>query len=297
MSQGQKTNKPILLHTDTGDISGTLLLPDSTSTPTVALIISGSGPTDRDGNFPMMSNNSLKMLAEGLQAHGIASVRFDKRGIGESRLSGFSETEITFEHYVNDVKAWVKLLRGDSRFGDIILIGHSEGSLIGMIASREEGVSRFISLAGAGFPANQLIYDQLREQPSFVREKAIPILEQLQQGELVEEVPQELFALFRPSVQPYLISWFQYDPAKEISRLDCPILIVQGTTDIQIDLKHAEKLAISGKNTQKTILEGMNHILKPASDNKMENLGTYGDPKLPLKEELVPIIVEFVKEK
>jgi predicted acyl esterase len=78
--------EPITLETPTGTLYGTLERPDSTAPVPVVLIIAGSGPTDRDGNSLMRKgpNNSLKLLAEGLAAHGIASVRYDKRGIGET---------------------------------------------------------------------------------------------------------------------------------------------------------------------------------------------------------------------
>ena len=115
-----------------------------------------------------MTNNSLMMLANELKKNGIASLRFDKRGIGESTSSGMQESDLRFENYVNDVKAWVDLLKESNKFSKIIVLGHSEGSLIGMIASQKAEVEKFISVAGAGNSAGDIIREQLKAQPAVV---------------------------------------------------------------------------------------------------------------------------------
>ena len=260
------------------------------------MIIAGSGPTDRNGNNPMMTNNSLKMLAKELQKNGIASVRYDKRGIGESKNSGLQEIDLRFEDYVQDVEGWIKLLKEDDRFSNIIVLGHSEGSLIGMIASHKQEAKKFISIAGIGIPAGDIIRKQLKGQPQFVLDESLKIIEKLENGETVENVSQMLYSLFRPSVQPYIISWFKYDPQKEIAKLDIPILIVQGTTDIQVSVSDADKLALANKKSQKQIIEGMNHILKEAEVDRQKNIQTYSIPDLPLKKELMEVIVKFIVE-
>jgi uncharacterized protein len=287
-------DEPITLETKTGEIEGTLLYPASTEKLPVVLIIAGSGPTDRNGNNPMMTNNSLKMLAEGLFKYGIASVRYDKRGIAESKDAGLQESDLRFEHYVEDAKNWVDMLTKDSRFSDIIIIGHSEGSLIGMIASQKTEVRKFISIAGVGVPAGELLREQLKAQPPVILNQALPIIEKLEKGETENNVPQILFSLFRPSVQPYIISWFKYDPQKEISKLNKPVMILQGTTDIQVSVSDAEKLAVANKNAEKRIIGGMNHILKPSEIEIQKNMQTYSNPNLPLNEELIEAIIEFI---
>ena len=294
MSFGQE--EEIILETKTGDIKGSLLIPSFSEKKAVVLIIAGSGPTDRNGNNPMMTNNSLKMLAKELQKNGIASVRYDKRGIGESKNSGLQEIDLRFEDYVQDVEGWIKLLKEDDRFSNIIVLGHSEGSLIGMIASHKQEAKKFISIAGIGIPAGDIIRKQLKGQPQFVLDESLKIIEKLENGETVENVSQMLYSLFRPSVQPYIISWFKYDPQKEIAKLDIPILIVQGTTDIQVSVSDADKLALANKKSQKQIIEGMNHILKEAEVDRQKNIQTYSIPDLPLKKELMEVIVKFIEE-
>jgi len=152
-----QTEEIVILNTETGNIEGTLMMPPSNPTKTIALIIAGSGPTDRDGNNPAMKNNSLKMLAIELNKNGIASLRYDKRGIGKSMQAGLKEADLRFENYVNDAKKWTVYLKNKLKFNNIIVIGHSEGSLIGMIASQNNIVSKFISIAGAGQSADKII--------------------------------------------------------------------------------------------------------------------------------------------
>ena len=290
-----QTGEPVTLQTKTGKLAGTLLVPLTKKPVPVALLIAGSGPTDRNGNNSMMQNNSLKMIADSLYAHGIASLRYDKRGIGESQAAGPSEINLRFGNYVQDAEGWVKFLKQNKKFNSIIIIGHSEGSLIGMIASQQKDVAKFISLEGAGEPANVLIKEQLEKQPPYVLQMCNPILDSLALGKTVDSVPQMLYALFRPSVQPYLISWFHYNPQKEISKLHKPVLIVQGTTDIQVGMIDASHLAKANPNAELVVISGMNHILKDAPLDRSQNIQTYYKPNLPLNQQLVKVMVKFIK--
>ncbi len=284
----------ITLTTKTGNIEGTLLFPEKENNVPVALIIAGSGPTDRDGNNPYMKNNSLKMIATGLSENGIATLRYDKRGIAKSKDAGLQESDLRFENYIDDAKHWVELLKKDKRFNQVVVIGHSEGSLIGMIALQQTNVDKFISIAGVGRPAADILRTQLAGQPPVVLDAALPIIDQLEKGDTIAEVPQMLNALFRPSVQPYIISWFKYDPQIEIAKLKIPILIIQGTTDIQVNVDEAELLKKANSKAELKIIEGMNHILKEVEIDRQKNIQTYSQPDLPLKEELINIIFKFI---
>ena len=203
---------------DSIKISGTLILPKKkVNHLTLAIIIAGSGPTDRDGNSGLMINNSLKYLAEGLVKHNIASFRYDKRAIGKSLSSSISEIDLRFEDYINDPVALVKYFKVDKRFDKIVIIGHSEGSLLGMIASRKAGVSQFVSISGVGRTADKILEDQLGMQYS--KDKTRIILDSLKAGFTVSDLGR-LKSLFRPSVQPYMISWFKYQPCYRIWTCD-----------------------------------------------------------------------------
>lgn len=280
------------LQTSTGELSGTLTVPILKGTFPVALIIAGSGPTDRNGNNPQMKNNSLLLLAHELAAQGIASIRYDKRGIGKSASAMISEEQLSFENYVEDANAWASELKADPRFNRLIIVGHSEGSLIGMLASEKADV--FVSLAGAGRSIDVILKEQLAEQLSGKKKllrAANEGLSKLKEGKLVEDAPVELFGLFRPSIQPYMMSWMKYDPAVEICNLKIPIVIVQGTTDLQVKEEDAVILFKAHPlNARLIIIENMNHVLKIAPLDRAKNIETYSNPELPLAEELCRVL-------
>ncbi len=222
--------QPVTLKTPTGGISGTLELPAARTPVPVAFIIAGSGPTDRNGNSPAIpgANNSLKMLADGLAARGIASVRYDKRGIAASRAAMSGEEDLRFNHFIEDAVAWVKQLRADKRFSTVTSIGHSEGSLIGMIAAREAGADAYVSLEGTG-------------------------------------------------------------------RKAADILIIQGTTDIQTSMEDAKLLATANPKGRFVTIEGMNHILKEVSGDRMAQLPKYGDSTLVVVPKLIDEVGSFIR--
>ncbi|MCH1921503.1 lysophospholipase [Shewanella sp. A3A] len=285
----------VTLATTTGALTGSLIKADNDQ-GTVALIIAGSGPTDRNGNNAQMQNNSLQLLAEGLATQGISSLRYDKRGVAASLDAGPSETDLRFSTYVDDAVLWLDYLRQQQHFKKLVIIGHSEGSLVGILAAQQTPVSKLVSIAGVGDSAAKIIRVQLEAQPEVVKQQASPILAKLEQGETVAEVPTMLNALFRPSVQPYLISWFQYDPAKEIAKLQLPLLVLQGSHDIQVDVQQATLLADANPRAQKVIIDGMNHILKLAPQDRQANIQTYNNPELPLADKVVSTISEFIKK-
>lgn len=290
------STQPIILKTATGEIFGTLTLPTNNNKKgPVALIIAGSGPTDRDGNNMSMKNNSLKMLAEALSKQGIASLRYDKRGVAESRKSGKSELDLRFDDYVNDAKGWIDYLISNKQFSKVIVIGHSEGSLIGMIAA--ENKASFISVAGAGRSADLILKEQLSAQPKQIKDTCFAIIDSLKSGKTVDKVNPLLFSLFRPSVQPYMVSWFKHDPQMEIKNIKKKSLIIQGTKDIQVSLTDAELLNKANPKSKLLVIENMNHIFKIVEGDRQANMATYNNPTLPISQKMVDGIVEFIKMK
>lgn len=264
----------------------------------VAILIAGSGATNKDGNTIIGENNSLKMLAEDLAAQGIATIRYDKRGVGENAALIAKEEDLLFTSYANDVESIVKAVKEDSRFSDVHLIGHSEGSLVGMVAASTTKVDSIVSIAGAGRPIDEVLIEQLSAQlPDDMLETSKMILASLKKGEPVENVPESLYSIFRPSVQPYMISWLQYNPADIIKALDVPVLIVQGKNDLQVKVTDAEKLAAADTDAEVVYFDTMNHVLKEAPMDQAGNLATYADPTLPLAKGLVDRISSFITKK
>lgn len=290
------TSVGVHLMTSTGTLYGTQIIPTSHLPTPVVLIIAGSGPTDRNGNGPLAGeNNSLKQLAEGLADHGIASIRYDKRGIGESSAAGAEEVDLRFDTYADDAALWIQQLQVDARFSSVTVIGHSEGSLIGMLATKNATADAFVSIAGPAQSASQILRQQLQSRlPDPLWQQSEQILVSLEQGNSVTSIPLELHMLFRASVQPYLISWFRYTPAQEIRHLTIPALIVQGTTDIQVPVSEAQALKAAKPDAEFRMIEGMNHVLKAVSLDPQQQKASYSDPTLPVAPELVEGIRQFI---
>lgn len=289
----------IILKTATGDLDGTLTMPDNKKNIPVVLIISGSGPTDRNGNNEQMENNSLKYLANELRINGIASVRYDKRGVARSMDAMTSEKNYRFENLMDDVKDWVNMIANDNRFNKIIIAGHSEGSLLGMIAAENnKKVSAYISIAGAGRPADEILKEQYGTAPQNIKDIIYPMIDTLKAGDTIASVPRYFYNLFRPSVQPYMISWFKYNPQTEIKKLTIPILILQGTTDVQVKELDANLLAKAQPKAELKIIKNMNHVLKDCDyvDKEKQVKTIYDNPDLPLNKEFVKEVVEFIKK-
>lgn len=280
-----------------GGLHGTLTLPDATDTPVPAvLILPGSGPVDRDGNMPGLTNDGLKQLGDALADRGIASLRIDKRGVGASEPTTTREDQLRIDTYVADAVNWTGVLRREPGIAGVFLLGHSEGALVATLAAQQTEVAGLILIAGAGDPAPVLIERQLAAAgaPRPLQEASRSIAQRLARGEEIENVPPELSPLYRTSVQPYMVSWFQRDPAAELGKTTVRVLILQGSTDLQVDTEQAWKLASARPGAQLVVVEGMNHVLKTAPANRAANLATYGNAAAPLAPGLVPVIAAFV---
>ncbi len=293
-------SEPVSLKLSGVTLSGTLELPSGNGPFPAVLIVAGSGPTDRDGNSAAIpgKNDSLKLLAEGLAARGVASVRYDKRGVGESVAPDLQEADLRFEDYVNDAAAWLDQLSADSRFRGVGVVGHSEGSLIALVAAGKAQVGAVVSLEGAGQNAADLIPMQVEANPNTPPELVAEVrrvVAELRAGRPVAQVSPVLNALFRPSVQPYLISWFAYDPAQSIAALKVPVLIVQGESDLQTGVGDAQRLKAAQPAAQLLLIPGMNHVLKEVGSDTALNQKSYGDPSLLLAPGVLDPVADFLK--
>ncbi|MFN9086238.1 MAG: alpha/beta hydrolase [Gemmatimonadaceae bacterium] len=293
----QGTSEEVTVVTATGTLAGTLTRPDVGKVAPLVIIVAGSGPTDRNGNTVGMASGpeSYRMLADSLAAHGIASLRYDKRGVAASRGATAAESQLRFEMYADDAAAWVRQYRSDPRFSRLVLLGHSEGSLLGMLAVQREPTDAFISVAGLARRADLVIREQLAGQlPPSLEAQSDSMFAHLARGDTVANTLPMLASLFRPSVQPYMISWFRYTGATEIAKLRGAVLIVQGRHDIQVAPTEADQLARARPTAQVLMVDGMNHMLKVTPASKSEQLRFYTDPTVPLAPELITGIVRFV---
>ena len=292
----QASSTEIVLLAEPAPLHGTLLNPEGDARAT-AVILPGSGPTDRDGDSPMgITAGTYRLLAEGLAVEGIATVRIDKRGIAGSAAAGAVEADLRFGAYVADARAWAGEAAARTGQSCAWLIGHSEGALVALAAADDSKVCGLVLLSGAGRPAGAVLREQLAAVPEPLKSKAFAALGELEQGRTVADAPPELAALFRPSVQPYLISWLALDPAALIAAYDGPVLIGHGTTDIQVGIADAEALAAAQPRARLARFDGVNHVLKVAPVDRAANLATYRDRAQPLAPGVVEAVAGFIRE-
>ncbi|HYJ53726.1 MAG TPA: alpha/beta fold hydrolase [Allosphingosinicella sp.] len=281
-------------------LRGTLLVPQSPARDAEpVLILAGSGPTDRDGNSPMgVAAQPYRLLAEALAARGIATLRVDKRGIAASAAAGRSETELRLQHFADDAHAWAAELRRRTHARCVWLLGHSEGTLHALLAAQDpRDLCGIILISSVGRKLGDIIRQQLETPANApVREEALRILAELEAGRTVpgEGMNPLLAPLFRPSVQPFVMSMLAADPPALARAYRGPILVVQGTTDLQTRVADAEALGAARPGITVRIIEGMNHVLKTAPADLAANAATYRDPALPLAPGLVDAIAGFI---
>lgn len=289
------TSAEIELPSQPVPLQGTLLTPEG-QTRAAAVIIPGSGPTDRDGNSPLgVTGGVLRQLAEGLAERGIATVRIDKRGIAGSAAAGFDESKLTFDAYVSDARAWAEETATRTGRPCAWLIGHSEGALVAELAAADNPrVCGLILLSPVGRKAGDEIRAQLNAAlPEAMKPAALAALDDLEAGRTTANVP-GLEALFRPSVQPYLISYLTKDPVALVAAYDRPVMIGHGSHDIQVTPDNTDRLAAAQPNAVKVIFEGANHVLRQAPMDRAGNMATYGNADIPLDPAIVPAVAEFV---
>ena len=281
--------------TNTETIQGNLIQISSSDKAPLVIIIPGSGPTDRDGNNVQMKNNSLKYLAEGLAKNNISSYRYDKNVLNFGSEVKEKIDSLKFETFVNEAKSVILFFKNSNKYSEIIVAGHSQGSLVGLIAS-QENVSKFISIAGPGRPLDVLLSEQIEKQAPFLLEETKRVLVELKQGKLVDEFNSMLNSLFNKNVQPFLISWLKYNPQDEIKKITIPVLIINGSKDLQVNTQDAELLNEASANSELKIIENMNHIFKEIKGDTTENMNSYTNPELPIMPELIEIISTFIKK-
>jgi len=275
--------------------TGTYTTPQGEDAHELIIFIQGSGPTDRNGNQPMLQNDGIKKIARALAKNKIASFRYDKRIFKMQQLN-LKEEDLVFEDFIKDVNEIVSYFRIEKDFKKIIIAGHSEGSLIGMVAAQKDA-DAFISLAGPADPIDEIIIAQLSNMAPQMGDSARTAFDELEKNGEVNNYSPMLETVFRPSVQPYMLSWMKFDPTSEISKLEIPVLIVNGTADIQVSETQAEKLAMASENSELVIMDQMNHIFrKMENKDRLMNTKSYNEPNLPLHPELITTLTQFVKE-
>ncbi len=298
LAKAQSVGDTVRIQTPDLVLRGTLTVPANQRSPMpVVLLIAGSGPTDRDGNSkPTLNGNTYRQLADSLLKRGIAVLRYDKRGVGASKVTDRTLLNRSFDDAMQDAVACVRFLQADKRFATVIVAGHSEGSLLGMLAAQETKANGFISVAGAGRNIAEVIKVQMKDYPDSLRTVAYHDLDSLRAGQSLKKPPVALMQVFHPKLQPYLISWMKYDPAAVLKAYAGPVLIVQGKHDIQVAVSEAELLKAARPDAGYVVFGEMSHMLKNGPEDRMANFATYSQPDLPLTPGLAETIATFAKK-
>lgn len=274
-------------------IDGSLTVPNSGSDQ-LAIIIGGSGPTDRDGNQNFAKTNNLKKLAENLAEHGIASFRYDKRIVKQIKMRSV-DPNIKFDDFVSDAIAVAHHFKSEQKFKQLYIIGHSQGSLIGMLAAQQD-VDGLISIAGAGQSIDAVIIDQVQKTAPMFTEDTKRAFEVLKSGRTTTDYPPALASIFDSSVQEFMMSWMRHDPAVVIKTLNIPILLINGTKDLQVSTAEAEMLQQASATSEIKLIDNMNHVLFIIDGDDQENAKSYNNPNGKVSEELIQSIVDFIKK-
>ena len=292
------SESPISVKTLSGVIAGSLVIPKNAQGKVpLVLIIGDAGPTDRDGNNAKagIAGNTYKLLANDLGVKGIATLRYDKRLVGASE-SRTKESQLHFEDYGDDAVSLINSLVDDQRFSKIVLFGHGEGSLVAMLASVDQPVKGIIVTEGVADRGETILFDEMKPRSKLLNEEFKRIMDSLKKGKTTDNIDPSLYFIIRPSVQPFLMTWCRYDPVRGIKSLKNPILIIQGTTDLQVPVSNGERLKKAKSEAALLMIKDMNHILKEAPADPDQNRATYDKPDLPLKPELIAGMVTFINK-
>jgi len=295
IAQPEIISEDLLLMNDSIQLPGTLTLNKTLEKQPLVIFVQGSGNPDRNGNQPAfgVNINYIKLLRDKLNENGIAFYSYDKRNVTKSNIK-FIMQAFNFDDLVNDVEVAINKFKNDSRFNSITLIGHSQGSLIAMLAINKH-IDKYISLAGLGESVDKALTRQITAQSAPLGEKTEAYFKELRETGTIKDVDPLLASIFAKVNLPFLESYTKYDPTEELRKITVPTLIINGEKDIQVLVSDAKSLHNAKPDSKLVLLSKMNHVLKDIEEDS-DNLVSYTSPDFPLSMELVDAITQFVKQ-
>ncbi|GAA4107478.1 alpha/beta hydrolase [Aquimarina addita] len=280
---------------------GTLMTPYAEDNVPLVIFIMDAGSINRDGNDVMSKNDTFLQLSIELAKQGIASYRFDKR-LFQIDLLGIPLNELSFDHFVEDTRSIINYFKKNGNYSEIILAGHGQGSLIGILASQKDidgydsGVDRLISIAGNAQSVDQIVIQQLEKQAPGLDKSAAVAFNELKEKGTVSIYDPALESIFGRSVRRFMSSWIKYNPVEEIQQIEIPVLIIQGDKDLQVEVSESEKLKEAIPSAEYVLIENMNHILREIKGGRLENHKSYNEHWVKIIPEITSTIVNFVKQ-
>jgi alpha-beta hydrolase superfamily lysophospholipase len=276
-----------------GAIEATLNVPAGVERPPVALLIAGSGSTDRDGNGPQLKPATLKKLSDELTARGIATLRYDKRGAGGWKKEFGRPEDFRFKDFVDDAAALVGTLRDMDKFSRVAVIGHSEGGLVAILTARRVHVDRLVLLATSARKQGDLLKAQLDKQlPPQQYEPIAKAIDAIMAGQIVDPPPAGL--AIAPAMQPGIASAFTEDPIDPLRKIDVPTLIIAGGRDRQLARLDFLALTTADFAAKSLWLPEMNHVLVDVAD-EADDVASYNQAERPLDPTLIETVAGFVQ--
>lgn len=275
---------------DGATLAGILQLPAGDGAAPALVLLAGSGPTDRDGNQPpVVMTDLLKQIALGLAEQGIATLRYDKRGMYANKAElpkEFAKYDdfFSWENFVGDAAAACRFLRQQPRVDPkcVGILGHSEGGMLalqaaGVLKTEGRAPAALILVSTPGRTIDAVIADQLKDL--LVRQHATPaqteyflgentrVTQVIQKtGQVPADVPAGLAALYPRYLGKFLHSELACDPVKLAADFSGPVLVVQGAADIQVSPDRDAKALDAALRSRKEGVDAL-AIIPKASHN------------------------------
>ena len=298
-------------------LSGTLTLPTKYGKYPVVVLISGSGPQNRDGE--VLGHKPFLVLSDYLTRNGIGVLRYDDRGVGKS--TGVFKGATSFD-FSKDVEAAVVFLKSRKEIDkkNIGLIGHSEGGAIApMVAARLKEVDFIVLLAGPGISGGEtlLIQQELIGRSQGVTEEKLQEIRKMNQGAYAVMEANKDTSLLKSQIKDYYQNilqdvemaelyaeqlsgrWMQYfityDPRTSLEKVKCPVLALNGLKDIQVpsrvNLEAIRSVLENSGNVSVTIKEfpSMNHLFQECVTGNLEEYAT-------IEETMSPIVLQVIEK-
>ncbi len=287
------------IKTASSTIEGVLRVPKTsisagTAQNTLVFIVPDASGTDRDGNMgDGIKAAPYRHLSENLAANGIATFRYDKRGVGNSTFEGENKP-IVFEDFIGDAQKCLDSLRASGKFSKIIVAGHGEGALVGMILAQRTPFDGFVSLAASAKRIDSFMVDQVRRGSPELAYALRVVYDKWEKNEPVDSFPKAIKDYIHPALKPFVIDMMRFMPTVEIAKVRVPTLIIHGKTDVSVPFASGVRLSKAKPDAQFYLHESMNHVLKDGDLNLLDTKKVNENPNLPLSTGLVSTIVNFI---
>jgi len=316
---------------DSVTLAGTLTLPEGKGPFPVVVLVSGSGPQDR--NEELFGHKPFLLLADHLTRAGIGVLRYDDRGMGASTGNFGQATSVDF---ARDAEAAVAFLKGRKEVSKIGMIGHSEGGIIApMVAARNKHLSFIVLLAGTGIRGDQLLLQQQEligraagmseadlQKTKTLNRQAFDLVLHTADQPILQKALSEMFTKLladlppaqRPPASeegtyirqqvaamtnPWMLHFIRHDPAAVLQKVGIPVLALNGSNDLQVpaqtNLPAIRAALQAGGNKRVTVQElpGLNHLFQ---ESKTGSIDEYGQLEQTMSPQVLEVITAWIRK-